>query len=551
MGALGRVMKNHTTIGFNNHGFDEYLVSEAIRGADCERLKHIANEIIKSNLPNYRVAKDLGINVPGAWDGIDLIDLAPGIASLKMYGARMGEAKLQDLPIEHGASITKGQQVDLIAYCRNDINVTRALYNELLPQIELRQHMGEEYGIDLRSQGGAAVAKSVIRSQLESAGVSADKPEVNTDATFKYTVPDFIHFDAPVLNDLLAKVRRARFTLNGAGHVKMPKELDEAITFDGASYKFGIGGLHSQEAKQSVIAGDDCILAERDVASMYPSIILNQNLHPKHLGHKFTGIYRRMVTDRLRAKHSGDKPTADGLKLTINSSFGLFGNRYSFTYSPDLLIATTVTGQLALLMLIEATVAAGARVVSANTDGVVSLCPKGCYDALEVVCMEWELQTGLMLEETRYSALHSKSVNSYVAITTDGKAKRKGFFAAAGLAKNPEFSVITDAVVQLALDGTPVEQTIRACDDPKMFAMVRRVNGGSTFNGEALGRVARYYMTTDINPDNCLRYATNGNKVPRSDGCKPMMTLPQSMPDDVDFDRYIHVAKAETKWMLV
>ena len=39
-------------------------------------------------------------------------------------------------------------------------------------------------------------------------------------------------------------------------------------------------------------------------------------------------------------------------KIQINGSFGKLGSKYSLLYAPDLLLQTTITGQLALLMLI-------------------------------------------------------------------------------------------------------------------------------------------------------------------------------------------------------
>ena len=73
-------------------------------------------------------------------------------------------------------------------------------------------------------------------------------------------------------------------------------------------------------------------------------------------------IYQSIVKRRLEAKAKGDTVTADSLKITVNGSFGKFGSKYSFLYSPDLLINTTLTGQLTLLMLIEMITLAGGTV---------------------------------------------------------------------------------------------------------------------------------------------------------------------------------------------
>ena len=115
----------------------------------------------------------------------------------------------------------------------------------------------------------------------------------------------------------------------------------------------GIGGLHSQEKSISVVSNETHVMRNADFASYYPFIILNQGLYPKHLGTKFLSVYRSIVETRLRAKADGNKLIAESLKITINGSFGKLGSKYSKLYSPNLMLATTITGQLTLLMLIE------------------------------------------------------------------------------------------------------------------------------------------------------------------------------------------------------
>ena len=56
--------------------------------------------------------------------------------------------------------------------------------------------------------------------------------------------------------------------------------------------------------------------------------------------------------------------------------------------------------------------------------------------------------TGFKTENTQYRAIHSRDVNNYVAVKTDGKAKTKGEFATTGLMKNPSNQVCVDAVVE-------------------------------------------------------------------------------------------------------
>ena len=433
------------------------------------------------------------------------------------------------------------------AYCLNDLETTELLYNALRKELLLRKEMGKQYKVDLLSKGGAQVAKAVLQSELQNQGVVVKKAKGRVGDKFEYEDPGFVEFESPILKEAFRRVKNATFVVSDNGQVSMPQELDAAIEFEGGSYKFGIGGLHSQEKRQAVICDEEHILAERDVASMYPNIILGQSMYPASLGPKFLDVYQSIVERRLKAKHEGDKATSDSLKLVINSSFGLFGSKYAFLYSPELMIQTTITGQLALLMLIERTEAVGAKVVSANTDGVVSLCPKGRYEALEEACFDWEMHTGLELEETRYKAIYSRDVNSYIAVKENGSVKGKGAFAEPNLMKNPQFVVINEALYAYLSKGVPIEQTIYACSDVTKFLMVRSVTGGAVWQDEYLGKAVRFYYSSDLGPETCIRYAKNGNKVPMSDGCVPMMQLQGSMPSDIDRQRYCHMAKEALK----
>lgn len=547
--TLSDLMRKNTTISFNGNHYDQYMIEAALQGRDNDQLKELSDNIILSGKPAWMIGNKAGVEIPRTaygklmWNHIDLIDVAPGQASLKIYGGRLNAPKMQDLPIEPDAMISPEDRALLRTYCLNDLETTELLFNALRKEIDLRAEMSKQYRVDLRSKGGAQVAKAVLQSELQSQGVSIKKPRSRSGERFKYADPGFIEFQSPILKDAFDRVRNANFVVRENGQVKMPEELDAAIEFEGAKYKFGIGGLHSQEKKQAVICDDDHILAERDVASMYPNVILGQSMHPKSLGPKFVDVYRGIVERRLKAKRDGDKATADSLKLVINSSFGLFGSKYAYLYSPELMIQVTITGQLCLLMLIERTEAAGAKVVSANTDGVVSLCPKDHYAALEEACFDWEMQTGLELEETRYRGLYNRDVNSYIAVKPDGSVKGKGAFAAPNLMKNPQFVIINEALYAYLSKGTPIESTINACSDVTKFLMVRSVTGGAVWQDEYLGKAVRFYYSKDLGDEDCIRYVKNGNKVPMSDAARPMMQLADSVPQDVDRQRYIHMAK--------
>jgi len=534
-----RIMAKNQTISFNGIGYDLPLICLAIGGATNAQLKQTSDNIIKSTKP-WAVVKD--IEVP-AWDHIDIMHVAPGQAGLKLYAGRLGATKLQGLPYPPDAILTPEQMDEVQAYCGNDLDLTALLYKALLPQIQLRERMGEKYGMDLRSKGDAQIAEAVLKHELEAIGVPVFRPDaIKSGDTFGYTPPEWISFNSPQLKALLDDAKATTFKIQPQGGVAIPEALGRVVEFDGAEYRIGIGGLHSSETCQAVRPRDDEVLFDADFASYYPAIILGEGYYPKHLGKKFLDIYKSIVARRLKAKAEKDMVTANSLKIVINSSFGKFGSKYSFLYSPNLLISVTLTGQLSLLMLIERITEAGARIVSANTDGIVVLSPKACLEKVKDAMFGFELVSGFTLEETRYRAIYSESVNNYIAVKPDGKIKGKGTFAGQSLSKNPQFPICSEAVRQWAADGTDIEDTIKSCTDPLAFCSIRKVAGGAVWQNETLGNVVRWYIGLNVMAEP-IRYAKNGNRVPKTEKAVPLMDIGDGLPPDLDLSFYVTEAK--------
>lgn len=167
------------------------------------------------------------------------------------------------------------------------------------------------------------------------------------------------------------------------------------------------------------------------------------------------------------------------------------------------------------------------------------------------------------------------------------------------LHKNPTTTICVEAVEKLLTEGVPIDHTIRSSVDVRKFVSVRSVKGGAvkvwsstvpehgskeeliqaagfvqfaqdswvregesgrfarhTDNAyaaacdqlavpgetEFVGKTVRWYYAKDVPGE--LVYAQSGNKVPRSDGCKPLMAFNDNflVPQDVDHDWYIKEA---------
>lgn len=547
------IFDNFCVVGFNSNNYDIHIAAMAVHGCSTAMMKSATAAIIEHGERGWDVLKHY--KVPKLeCDHIDLVEVAPLFASLKIYGGRMHSKRMQDLPFHPDTVLTEPQRAIVRWYCVNDLTTTVELHNQVLKELELREEMSKEYGVDLRSKSDAQIAEAVIGAEVEKLNhCRAHRPQIEPGTAYRYRVPHFIRYSTPLMNSVLTKVANANFIVSEHGNVGLPQELkDLSITMNQSTYRMGIGGLHSTEKSTAHFSDHNYRLIDKDVTSYYPMIILNLGLYPHHLGPNFLLVYRSLVERRVQAKKQKNKTVADSLKIVVNGSFGKLGSKYSILYSPDLLIQVTITGQLSLLMLIERLELAGIPVVSANTDGVVIKCPRKLEGTMEAIVQQWEKDTGFGTEETPYKALFSRDVNNYIAVKDpstweegddlDDRVKTKGVFAKPGLSKNPQNEICVLAIKELLINNRAIHSTIRECRDITKFLNVRTVKGGAVKlydqnePGVFLGKAIRWYYGKDVPGE--IVYATSGNRVPKSDGAQPLMDLPDEFPSDVDYEWY-------------
>lgn len=602
-GDILAILQNFTVIGFNSIDYDIGMLLYALMGSvEVEKgeltieellvnLKRVSDHIIVGGLKGWQVEQEYGFKVPSYIDHIDLKEPVPGVAiSLKLYGGRLHSKRIQDLPYEHNERVfghPEDRRAVILDYNRNDLETTLDLWFEATKPsdniIATRELIGAEFGIDLRSKSDAQIAEAAIKTRVAKLkGAPIYKSDIRPGTAYTYQPPAFISFKTEAMRKVFTTVLAASFVVNAKGSIEMPPNMP-SVTIGGSTYTMGIGGLHSTEKRRAIFASDQVLLRDFDVTSFYPALILLCGLFPPNMGELFQRVYKDFFDRRLAAKKAGHKSTAQTLKIVLNGTFGKLGSKFSVLYAPNLLIQVTLTGQLALLMLIERMELAGIPVISANTDGIVMATPKAREAAMYEVVKQWERDTGLGLEETRYKAVCSRDVNTYLAITEDGKAKTKGALAPSDAQHNPSFEIVKQAAIQYVAKGTPVAETILKCRDVRQFVAVTRVTGGAqmpsaaqwidhwnhdgekwvmqhgtrtfkekrksrpapvlvTSSADYLGKVVRWFRSTKSTQH--IERVANGGKVPNSDNARPLMTLPDVFPDDIDYGYYVAEANA-------
>lgn len=527
-----------TFVGFNNKSFDDVIASAFCVGRTEQEIKRIATDIIENRLQPWAARRKYSLPDIG-FDSIDLIEVAPSFVGLKAYGARMHMPLLQDIPIAHDEDITPEQRPIVDSYCDNDLDTTEELLKRLDAQLLLRVQMSRQYGVDMRSKSDSQMAEQAYIKTLK-----LERRENKIPVAITYTPPAFLVFKDPALQALLERTSAHVFEMNkSTGHVILPGFLgEEVIKFGSGSYQLGVGGIHSTHDKSVCHVAGDGALFDIDVTSYYPSIILNCGLVPEGLGQPFLDEYRRIYNTRVAAKRAGDKVTMDTLRIALNGTFGKLASRWSVLYAPDLMLAVTLTGQFTLLMLIEKLEEVEAAILSANTDGIAIGCSREVFPLVEKTVADFTQLSGYNFEYTHYRALAMKDVNSYFAVKADRSLKVKGIYAPLSLSKNVSAQVCSDAVGQWLANGVSFRETIQNAPFTA-FLSARNVTGGGEQSGQYLGKVVRWYQTTDTTLEP-LKYVKNGNKVPKTDGARACMDISGIVghPEDLHYGWYYREA---------
>ena len=393
----------------------------------------------------------------------------------------------------------------MIQYNINDVESTSELLVRCKKDIELRIAIEDEYGVRVLSKDGVNIGMKIITQKyLEKTGQTwwdiKDLRSPMDKIPLKDVILPFVKYDSPILKDMLDTLKKQTVSPGRKGY-------EYKFIFNNLRYTIGVGGIHSVNDPEIIIPKEDEYLIDCDVASLYPSMLIQHKFYPKHLGPEFLEIYSKIREERLEAKHNGDKVKNETLKFALNGLSGNLQNEHNFCYSPFAVMQIRVNGQLLLLMLAEKLVEIGCKIIQANTDGLFLICKKNKYEEYQKVCKEWEKLTKLELEEDRFEAMYQYAINDYIAVkegyhkTKDKKLiKTKGMFITEVLlGKGLSPKIIPEAIINYFVDNIPVEETIKNCKDIRKFLKAEKTGKQWTveYNDKIQQRINRFYVSNN------------------------------------------------------
>jgi len=500
-------------VGFNNVGFDYPVVHCLMNEHETMdnvpyKLWQEASTIINTDW-NDRFVNN--INKPYIKQ-VDLFlihhfDTSERSASLKLLEFNMRRDTIAELPFEPNTVLDIHQARELKEYNWVDVKATEDFLKESIEMLEFRDHLSAQYGRDFTNFNDAKIGKQIFIIKIEE-----KQPGTcyNADHSIRQTRRDSI----PLSDVIFPYIKFQHPELQRVHDWYVAQTLTEfkdvqiQCEIDGLVFKFGKGGLHASVNDSIIVSTPDVAIIDVDVKGYYPSMAIQNRLHPEHLGGVWCDVYEDIVYGRSFFEKGTMENKA--YKLAANGSYGDTGNIYSCFYDLKYLLSITINGQLLLCMLAEHLMQIpNLKMIQVNTDGVTFAVPRTHLDAVKVVTDWWQEYTCHTLEEEEYSRMFIRDVNNYIGEFTDGKLKRKGAYEhchpkernPTGWHQDLSALVVPKAAEAKLIRGVNVRQFITQHPDIMDFMLRTKVNRASTIelhtedHKRTLQRITRYLVT--------------------------------------------------------
>lgn len=377
------------------------------------------------------------------------------------------------------------QQMRIYNY--NDVFICCEMMRQNQEEVQLRFDITSKYNINVLSSSRSNIADELFLNWYkDKTGVDLRSFKPNDYRNIKITecIMDCVKFTTPYMQNMLKQLHEAVI-------VSVTDDiLKQKIKIGTTEYQMGSGGLHSVDKPDMFYTNDQFIFRDADVTSYYPHIIKYMRIKPRHmLEDAWFEIVEFLITERVKAKHAGDTVVANALKIVINSIFGKLGFEFGFMYDRKALIQVTLNGQLLLLMLIEMLEQAGFKVVSANTDGIVTRIPRDREKEYHSICDTWCKNTRFELEFADYEKYIRVNVNSYISLKpndpnkpkpVDKRLKSKGTMNPnlykEDLVKGFNSPIVAKVIAEHLINGVDVMDYLKSCKNVLMFCKTQNVD---------------------------------------------------------------------------
>ncbi|GHV47004.1 hypothetical protein FACS189499_03600 [Clostridia bacterium] len=483
-------------IGFNSKSFDTYIIKAICGECTPEEIKQISDFIVTGNQgwmhPLLR----------GNYFKFNNVDIRNDVQlglSLKAIEGHLGMSiQESSIPFDIDRTLTEDELKEVVSYCCHDVDATDKL-------VEIREdYLRTKINLGRRAEIADCESMAMTNAKITAAMLGAVKQERLDGRDYVY--PE--NLDKEVIpNEIITFFNKI-----------YDKSIDEETLFKDylkidigdMPCKYAWGGVHGSLTGYEEHTTDERIIQNRDVSSLYPSLIVEYDYLSRNVPDK--ALFRQMRDERLNAKHTGNKQMANDLKLPLNTVSGAQENKWNDLYDPLPTRSLRISGQLFLTVLAVRLINACTtiRLLNFNTDGLMYSVDINELAIVDKICHDWEKETRFELETDNLKSVWIKDVNNLLSVGDTGKVKTVGGYLNYGISVkgawsiNNNATIVKKAITDYFVNGTPVEETIGNCEDIFEFQIIAKA--GQKYkeayhevdgSREPVQKVNRVYATSD------------------------------------------------------
>lgn len=531
-------------VGFNSKHYDQYIIKAICQGYTQEEIKEVSDFVI-DGYQGWQHPLLQGSYIH--FNDVDIRDDMQMGLSLKAIEGHLGlPIRESTIPFDLARPLRDQEMHLTVHYCRHDVDTTERI-------VEIRKdYLRSKIMIGKLADIPEAKAMGMTNAKLTAAILKARKKEHDDERNYQYPPNLKLEYIPSEVFEFFDRMRDELL-------------LDEEIFGSKLTFQIGecsgiisFGGIHAAIPNYFFEQDNGRVIRNKDVASYYPHLMKLYEYTSRNIPSPET--FENVLEKRMQAKASGDKATANALKLVVNTTFGAMLNQYNDLHDPLMGRSVCISGQLFLLELarhlhdeIE-----DLKIVQLNTDGIMLECDECDLPEVDEICGEWQVRTGFELEEDSIVRLAQKDVNNYVEVQPDGTSKAKGGYLVKGISTAGAFNInnscciVAAALHEYFVNGTPVKDTVNDCNDIFKFQIIAKAGtkyreAYHLIDGEqvAVQKVNRVYATKDTRYGKLYKVKAENSSTAKI----------ESLPDhcvidneneltiyDVDKDYYIELA---------
>lgn len=435
--------KNEIWVGYNSRGYDQFILKAILLGFNP---KEVNDHIIVKGKKGWSYSslfKRIPLNNYDVYHRTD--------RGLKTHEGFMGHnIKESEISFDIDRKLTEEEIQETIKYCYHDVCETIEVFLRRKNEFDARMGLIKMFNLHI---------SCINQTDAQLTALVLDAHRRSWDDEFDIEFP-------PTLK--VEKYRQVVEWYENLENRDYSKSLE--IEIAGVPHIFAWGGLHGALTQYY----GEGYYVNMDVRSYYPSLMIKYGWLSRNVSDpkKFKEIYDQ----RVEYKAAKD-PRQEPLKNVLNGTYGASKDKFNNLYDPRQANNVCVGGQLLLLDLIEK-LEPYCQIIQSNTDGIlVKLHKLEDYDLIDDIAYEWECRTGMNLEFEMYKKIYQKDVNNYLIVDMDGKVKSKGAYVKKLSDLDYDLPIVNKAIIEYMVNGTPIEKTVCACDELRMFQKIVKVSG--------------------------------------------------------------------------